>query len=139
LDGVVIRPLRTRLAPDLVSDEFRDFWAEPRLCTLVTLRADGSPHVVPVNAVIDVEEGVARVICRGGSQKAVNARATGRAVISQHEGRRWSSLEGAATVDADPVAVRDAEERYARRYHVPRPNPERVVIRIRVDRVLGMV
>lgn len=133
------RPLRTRLAPDVVSAEFQEFWAERHLVTMVTLRADGTPHVVPVGATIDVEEGVARVICRGGSQKAVNARATGRVVVSQVDGRRWSSLEGTARVLDDPAAVQDAEVRYARRYRTPRANPERVVVLITVDRVLGMV
>jgi F420H(2)-dependent biliverdin reductase len=133
------RPLRTRLAPDVVSEEFRAFWAERHLVTMVTLRTDGTPHVVPVGATIDVEEGVARVICRGGSQKAVNARATGRVVVSQVDGRRWSSLEGTAVVLDDPEAVRDAEVRYAKRYRTPRVNPERVVVLITVDRVLGMV
>ncbi|GAA1846761.1 TIGR03618 family F420-dependent PPOX class oxidoreductase [Pseudonocardia ailaonensis] len=133
------RPRRTHLGPDVVSDEFRAFWTDRRLGTLVTLRTDGTPHVVPVGVTVDVEEGVARVICRGGSQKARNAAATGRAVVSQVEGRYWSSLEGSAVVRDDPGSVRDAEERYTQRYQVPRENPERVVIEIRVDRVLGMV
>jgi hypothetical protein len=79
------------------------------------------------------------VICRGGSQKAVNARESGRAVVSQVDGARWSTLEGAAQVLDDPDSVRDAEQRYAARFRVPRENPERVVIVITVDRVLGMV
>jgi PPOX class probable F420-dependent enzyme len=133
------RPLRTKLAPDVVSEDFRAFWTERHLGTLVTLRRDGSPHVVPVGVTVDVEEGTARVICRGGSQKAVNARETGRAVVSQVEGRRWSTLEGTALVLDDPESVKDAEERYARRFRAPRENPERVVIVITVDRVLGMV
>ena len=133
------RPRRTRLAPDVVSAEFRAFWTERHLGTLVTVRPDGTPHVVPVGPTVDVEEGVARVICRGDSQKARNAAATGRAVVSQVDGGRWSSLEGTAVVRDDPAAVRDAEQRYAKRFRVPRENPERVVIEIRVDRVLGMV
>ncbi|MCE3551557.1 TIGR03618 family F420-dependent PPOX class oxidoreductase [Pseudonocardia sp. RS11V-5] len=137
------RPLRTRLAPDIVSDDFRTFWAERRLGTLVTLREDGTPHVVPVGVTVDVEHGLARVICRGGSQKARNVVAAGsdgaRVAVSQAEGRRWSTLEGVAVVRDDPESVRDAEQRYAARYRVPRVNPERVVIEIRVDRVLGMV
>jgi hypothetical protein len=38
----------------------------------------------------------------------------------------------------DAERVRDAEERYAKRFRVPRVNPERVVIEIVVDRVLGL-
>lgn len=37
----------------------------------------------------------------------------------------------------DLASVLDAEQRYAQRYRVPRENPERVVIVLDVDRVLG--
>ena len=37
----------------------------------------------------------------------------------------------------DEATVRDAERRYAARYRQPRPNPQRVVVEIAVDRVLG--
>ena len=125
------------LDAEQVSPEFREFWTERRIGTLVTLRRDGSPHVVPVGVTLDVEAGLARVICGGGSQKARNAAATGVAVVSQVEGGRWSTLEGTAVVHRDPDAVADAVRRYAARYRLPRVNPERVVIEISVRRVLG--
>ena len=37
----------------LESPAVREFWRERHLCTLTTLRADGSPHVVPVWFVLD--------------------------------------------------------------------------------------
>jgi F420H(2)-dependent biliverdin reductase len=120
-----------------VSPEFRAFWTERHLASLVTLRADGTPHVVPVGVTLDLDAGLARVICRGGSVKARNAAARGIAAVSQVDGRRWSTLEGDAVVRSDPDAVADAERRYALRYRTPRPNPERVVIEITVRRVLG--
>ena len=40
-------------------------------------------------------------------------------------------------VERDPAAVADAVERYARRYRQPRVNPERVVLVIDVQRILG--
>jgi F420H(2)-dependent biliverdin reductase len=123
---------------DGVSDDFREFWTERHLAVLVTLRADGSPHAVPVGVTLDVEARLARVICRGGSVKARNAAARGVAVVSQVDGRRWSTLEGDAVVRAEPGAVAEAEHRYAQRYRQPRPNPERVVIEIAVRRVLGL-
>ena len=43
----------------------------------------------------------------------------------------------AVPVNPDIDAVRDAELRYAQRYRTPRPNPKRVVIEVRVERVLG--
>lgn len=130
------------LTPATVSEEFRRFWAERHVCILVTLRRDGTPHVVPVGAVLDLETGTVRVLCSRGSQKARNVAAAGpgeaRAVVSQVDGRRWSSLEGSARIRSDPASVRDGEARYARRYRVPRVNPERVVLEISVDRVLGL-
>jgi PPOX class probable F420-dependent enzyme len=126
------------LDPTTASEEFREFWTERRLATLVTLRTDGSPHVVPVGVTLDVESRIARVICSGGSQKARNAAATGLAVVSQVEGGRWSTLEGTAVVRRDADAVADAVRRYAVRYRQPRVNPERVVVEIAVQRVLGL-
>jgi F420H(2)-dependent biliverdin reductase len=124
--------------PRTASPEFLEFWTTRRLATLVTLRRDGSPHVVPVGVTLDLDAGLARVICGGGSQKVRNVRATGVAVVSQVEGRLWSTLEGAAVVRDDPDAVADAVARYAVRYRQPRVNPERVVIEIAVHRALGL-
>lgn len=119
------------------SEAFLAFWTERRIATLVTLRRDGTPHVVPVGVTLDVDAGLARVICTGGTQKARNAGERGIAVVSQFEGGRWSTLEGEAVVRSDPAAVADAVARYAVRYRQPRVNPERVVIEITVRRVLG--
>ncbi|MDN5913729.1 MAG: TIGR03618 family F420-dependent PPOX class oxidoreductase [Pseudonocardia sp.] len=134
--------MTARRLSDGVSDEWREFWTERHLCTLVTLRPDGTPHVVPVGATVDVDQEIVRVICRDGSQKARNVAAAGdeglRVAVSQVEGRRWSTLEGRAVVRSGGDAVRDAEERYARRYRVPRENPHRVVLEVAVDRVLGL-
>ncbi len=112
---------------DLSADAL-GFIAERRLATLTTLRADGSPHVVPVGFTWDPEALVARVIASRSSAKVVQARAGRRAALSQVEGRRWITLEGTTRVLEDPGSVRDAEERYAVRYRPPRPNPERVVL-----------
>ena len=57
--------------------------------------------------------------------------------MSQVDGARWLTLEGPSKVLTDNDDVVDAEQRYARRYRVPRENPERVVVRISVQRVLG--
>ncbi|ANY07956.1 TIGR03618 family F420-dependent PPOX class oxidoreductase [Pseudonocardia sp. HH130630-07] len=132
---------RRRSLADGVSDRFRELWSQRRPCILVTPRRDGTPHAVPVGVTLDLTERVARVICSGGSQKAVNVAAAGRAgarvSLTLVEGRTWSTLEGVAVVDDDPGAVRDAEHRYAREYKEPRENPQRVVLRVAVDRVLG--
>ncbi|MGL5857434.1 MAG: PPOX class F420-dependent oxidoreductase [Angustibacter sp.] len=126
-----------RFDPGALPSTVLDFLTERHLATLTTLRADGSPHVVPVGFTFDPADAVARVITSGGSQKARNAARGGRAVVSQVDGRRWLSLEGVAAVLVHPDAVRDAERRYAGRYREPRVNPTRVVLAITVDRVLG--
>jgi PPOX class probable F420-dependent enzyme len=127
------------LDPSAVSDDAAAFLAHRHLATLTTLRPDGSPHVVPVGFTWDPERQVVRVITSGSSRKARNAAAGGRAVVCQVDGRRWISLEGVAHVLADTSSVRDAERLYALRYRTPRVNPERVVVVIEVDRVLGNV
>ncbi|KGI68629.1 F420-dependent biliverdin reductase [Mycolicibacterium rufum] len=122
----------TRLTTDAIA-----FLTERHLAMLTTLRADQSPHVVAVGFTFDPATHIARVITTGGSQKAVNAEQRGVAVLSQVDGARWLSLEGTSTVSTEIDKVRDAELRYAQRYRTPRPNPKRVVIEVRVERVLG--
>ncbi|MEW9528710.1 TIGR03618 family F420-dependent PPOX class oxidoreductase [Microbispora sp. NPDC049125] len=119
---------------------FAEFWRERHLCTLTTVRPDGTPHVVPVGATLDIPGGTARVITSGTSYKArLVAAGADRVALCQVDGRRWSTLEGTAVVRADADAVADAERRYAERYREPRPNPARVVLEIRITRVLGNV
>ncbi|MDK1473120.1 PPOX class F420-dependent oxidoreductase [Streptomyces sp. 549] len=118
------------------------FWQEYHLCTLTTPRPDGTPHVVPVGVTFEPETLTARVITRGTSAKVRNVRAAGptgaRVAVCQVSRGRWATLEGVATVVTEPEAVADAVARYAERYQrTPAPNPERVLIRIAVDRALG--
>jgi F420H(2)-dependent biliverdin reductase len=122
----------TRLTNDALA-----FLTERHLAMLTTLRSDQSPHVVAVGFTFDPTTHIARVITSGGTQKAVNAEQRGVAVLSQVDGARWLSLEGKSTVRTSIEDVRDAELRYAQRYRTPRPNPKRVVIEVRIERVLG--
>ncbi|WP_189213812.1 PPOX class F420-dependent oxidoreductase [Actinokineospora fastidiosa] len=119
--------------------EFLAFWTERHLCTLTTRRGDGSPHVVPVGATFDGDARLVRVITSRGSWKVRNVVADPVVAVCQLDGRRWSTVEGVATVRDDAVAVGEAVRRYAERYRQPRPNPERVVIEIAVGRVMGTV
>ena len=114
------------------------FLTERQLATLTTLRADGSPHVVPVGVTFDPATGTARVITSGTSAKARHVRAGQvRVAVCQVDGRWWTTLEGTAVLREDAASVADAEARYAARYQAPRVNPARVVLEISVDRVLG--
>lgn len=122
-------------------DSYAEFWSEYHLCTLTTLRPDGRPHVVPVGVTLDPASGVARVITRKSSKKVANILASdgpARVAVCQVDGGRWATLQGTAEVLTDAAAVEDAVDRYGRRYNrAPAPDPERVVIRISIDRAMG--
>ncbi|MFJ3947347.1 pyridoxamine 5'-phosphate oxidase family protein [Streptomyces griseoaurantiacus] len=125
---------------DIPSATDEAFWRERHLCFLVTLRPDGTPHQVPVGVTYDPEARIARVISSGRSRKVRNVHAAGpraRVALSQVDGGRWCTLEGTAVVRDDAESVAEAVRRYAERYRTPRPNPERVVIEVAVDRVMG--
>ncbi len=114
------------------------FLTERHLATLTTLRPDGTPHVVAVGFTWDPESRLARVITGGGSRKVANVRAgSPRAVVAQVDGARWLAVEGVPQVSDDPDRVAEAVRRYAQRYRQPPPNPQRVVLEIAVDRMLG--
>ncbi|MET7365435.1 TIGR03618 family F420-dependent PPOX class oxidoreductase [Streptomyces sp. NPDC005566] len=130
--------------PDVrnLGPEYLAFWRERHVCTLTTLRPDGTPHVVPVGVTYDPQTRLARVITSGKSRKVAHVRAAGpqgaRVAVCQMQGRRWATLEGLATVRTEAGQVEDAVRRYAERYErTPAHNPERVVIEIAVDRALG--
>ncbi|MFG2963192.1 MULTISPECIES: pyridoxamine 5'-phosphate oxidase family protein [unclassified Streptomyces] len=131
-----------RVNPAAPDEAYVAFWRERHLCTLTTLRPDGSPHVVPVGVTYDPEAGLARVITNKASAKVSHVRAAGpdgaRVAVCQVAGRRWATLEGRAHVRTEPERVAEAERRYAERYErVPGENPSRVVIEIEVERALG--
>ncbi|MEV7694464.1 PPOX class F420-dependent oxidoreductase [Microbacterium sp. NPDC089189] len=119
----------------MITDAARAFLSEYHLATLSTLGRGDRIHSVPVG--ITYRDGIVRVIGSRGSQKFLNVQRTGRASVNTVDGGRWISFEGPARIleDADEVAL--AVELYAARYRAPRPNPERVVLEITVERVLG--
>ena len=125
------------MRPDELPESALEFLREYHLASLTTLRADGSPHVVPVGFSWDPEAGLVRIITRAGSQKVRNAARGGRAAVSQVEGGRWLTLEGTITVTQDPERVAEAVRRYAERFRQPEPREDRVALEITVDRVLG--
>ncbi|MBD0690930.1 pyridoxamine 5'-phosphate oxidase family protein [Streptomyces sp. CBMA123] len=127
--------------PRDLDDAFLAFWRERHISTLTTTRPDGTPHVVPVGVTFDPVTGLARVITSRTSRKARNVAAAGpqglRVAVCQVDRARWSTLEGVAVLRDAPEQVADAERRYAERYRPPRENPDRVVIEITVEQVLG--
>ncbi|WP_328670540.1 pyridoxamine 5'-phosphate oxidase family protein [Streptomyces sp. NBC_00328] len=121
---------------------YLSFWRERHLCTLTTLRPDGSPHVVPVGVTYDPEAGLARVITNKSSRKVAHVLAAGpdgaRVAVCQVDGARWATLEGRAQVTTDPARVAEAVRCYAERYErMPAPNPSRVAIEIELTAAMG--
>jgi PPOX class probable F420-dependent enzyme len=112
------------------------FWTERHLGSLATVRADGTPHVVPVGATLDLERRCAWVITGGGSVKAARLRVPGPVAFCQVDGARWATVEGTGETVSDAQSVARAVACYAARYRQPRVNPERVAIRITVTRIL---
>ena len=124
-------------SPTVLTDGSLTFLSEYHLATLTTLRADGSPHVVPVGFSYDVEHTLVRIISFEGSVKVRNARRGGRAAVCQVDGGRWLTFEGQVSVTSDPERVAAAVAGYAARYREPGERDDRVAIEILVDRVLG--
>jgi PPOX class probable F420-dependent enzyme len=119
----------------VITDAALEFLAEYHLATLSTIGRDGRVHSVPVG--ITYRNGIVRVIGSRGSQKFLNSERTGRASVNTVDGGRWISFEGPARISESPEDVALAVELYAARYRTPQPNPERVVLEITVERVLG--
>ncbi|MDH3708157.1 MAG: hypothetical protein OES57_18985, partial [Acidimicrobiia bacterium] len=88
----------------------------------------------------DADAGLVRVITWSGSKKTriLEAADRGRAAVCQVDGGRWVTFEGDAVVSADPDRCAEAVRRYGERYQPPKDRgPDRRVIEISVDRVLG--
>jgi len=119
------------------------FVTERHLATLSTLRADGSPHVVPVGFTWDPDAGVVRITTKVTAVKARNAQRLGpagerpRAAVCQVDGGRWVTLEGTIELRTAADEVAEAVRRYARRYRQLEENPERAVLVLTVDKVMS--
>jgi len=123
--------------PAILTATGLEFVTDRHLATLATVRADGTPHSVPVGFTFDAERGLVRIITSDGNQKVRNVERSEYASVTQLDGAHWLALEGPATVSRDHADIRDAEQRYTQRYRQPRENPRRVVIIITVSRTLG--
>lgn len=120
-----------------------EFVTERRLATLTTPRADGSAHVVPVGFTWDATGAdggpLARVTMQATSRKARNVLeapdGVARVAICSFERAVWITVEGTGSISDDPDEVAEALRRYAARYErTPAHNPDRVVLRVAVDR-----
>lgn len=124
-------------SPQALTPEMVTFLTDYHLASLTTMRADGSPHVVPVGFSYDQDSCTVRVITFDSSVKYKNALRGGRAVVSQVDGGRWLTLEGTVSGTADPDKVALAVAGYTARYRKPGDREGRVAIEIAVDRIMG--
>jgi hypothetical protein len=110
------------------------FWRARHLCTVTLVRPDGTLHVTPMGIALDPGGGLAWGVTSRRSVKGRVLAGPGehRVAACCVDGRWWASLEGVGSVTDDPTVVAEAEQRYAERYRTPRPNPDRVALRIRV-------
>ena len=88
---------RTNHGLDPGDERLLAFWSERHLATLTTLRADGTPHVVPVGITYDPGAELCRIITSGSSRKARHVAAAGptgsRVAVCQVDGRRWVTVD----------------------------------------------
>ena len=122
---------------DELSEEVEAFLAERHLGTLTTLRPDGTPHVTPVGFTYEPPARLARVITFRSARRVGFIGTGARVALCQVDGGRWLTLEGEATVTADPERVAEAVRRYAERYRRPGERDDRVALEIRVYRIMG--
>ena len=127
------------LDPRNLTEEVQSFLRERHLASLTLLRPDGSPHVTAVGFTWDEQSQLVRVITWAGSMKSKILAQTGprQAVVCQIDGGRWLSLEGTAVVTDDAQRCLEGTDRYAERYRVPQERPDRTVIEIAVEQILG--
>ncbi|MCQ3810396.1 MAG: pyridoxamine 5'-phosphate oxidase family protein [Acidimicrobiia bacterium] len=126
--------------PRNLTDEMNDFLKDRHLASLTILRPDGTPHVTPVGFTWDPDTATARIITWSGAKKVrlLAAAGGGPAALCQVDGGRWATLEGHATVTADPEQCTDAVARYGERYGPAKDRgTDRRAIIIAVDSVLG--
>lgn len=124
---------------DALPPEAVQFLNDRHLATLTTLRVDGSPHVTPVGVTYESSTNLARIITRQSAVKVTNVqqKPDQSVAICQHDGGRWLTLYGQATVSSEPDRVAVAVERYATRYRQPTPRPDRVVMEVKVRDLKG--
>ena len=126
--------------PHSLTDEMSEFLRDRHLASFTILRPDGTPHVTPVGFTWDPATATARIITWAGAKKVrlLEAAGGGRAALCQVDGGRWVTLEGRATVTADPEQCAEAVARYGERYSPAKDRgADRRAIIIEVDSVLG--
>ena len=71
---------------DLDDPRLRAFWRERHLCTVTLIKADGTPHVIPMGVVLADEPGAAWAITSRDSFKARLLTLPGPIAVCQVDG-----------------------------------------------------
>jgi PPOX class probable F420-dependent enzyme len=126
-----------------LTDADRDLLRGRNYAHFVTLNADGSPHAAPLWIDVD-DDGYVLVNTAVGRIKDRNVRRDPRVAVSLHEQAdpyRWLAVQGTVVeFVGEPRALEHIGElarRYDDRAWVPVSGQERVIYRIRPDRITG--
>jgi PPOX class probable F420-dependent enzyme len=100
-------------------DEVREFLATGHTGILATLRADGSPAVMPLWYVMIDESVFVRTLAR--SAKAKHVRADPRVSFIVESGRAWAELKavviyGDAVIETAPDVIANVDSAFAAKY-----------------------
>jgi len=98
---------------------YLDFLSVPRLASMAFALPDDRIHQTPVKMALEVESGIAVVLTSSRSVKARRISNAGRQVrvaLNEHSSTLWVTLEGPATVSAEPDRVDWARGVYASRF-----------------------
>jgi len=125
--------------PSALTPEMIEFVERRHLASLTTLRADGSPHVVPVGFSYDPSEQRVRIITSPTNQKARNAARGSVGLVCQVDGGRWLTLEGRCELRTDDASVAECARRYEARYGHPPRRPGWASLEFVVTRCFGRV
>jgi PPOX class probable F420-dependent enzyme len=125
--------------PADLTPEMIEFVTVRNLATLTTVRADGSPHVVPVGFTYDEATQRVRIITSPSNQKARNASRGSVGLVCQVDGGRWLTLEGRCELRTDDESVAECARRYEARYGHPPRRPGWASLEIVVTRCFGRV
>ncbi|MFD8545290.1 PPOX class F420-dependent oxidoreductase [Streptomyces sp. NPDC059649] len=137
------------MAHKMTKDEWRRFLSEgTRTGKLATVRADGSPHLAPIWFLLDGDE----VVFNTGTDtvKGRNLARDGRLALCVDDDRppfSFVTVQGSAEISdelsdvrhwATRIAARYMGEDRAEEYGARNGVPGEVVVRVRIDKVIGL-
>lgn len=119
-------------------DEGLAFLAERPLGVLATSGADGTPHAVPVELV--VENGKVYCWCESDSVKVRNVARTGRAALVAYKGNDFVLVRGnARLIGSDDPAYAALTQRFLEKYKRDEEYGNDVLVELSAERVSARV